>query len=341
MRLRVVLVTLVVLALVAGAFWWLQSRRTTYESALATLPAEVLRASYTDWGAIREELGDEPLDSFTASAYDRDLSRTSALEATSVQLETVYGIDLRRVEWEVYGQSDDGSVAVVKLGSSPSFDALRATLTDLGYPKPDEATQAWAGTVGLVATIDSSLTPVFQNLVLLEDESLVLFSDSSEYAEHAAAAATGSDPSLLQSVSDLAARAEEPASALLWADDYACEDLAMSTADVSDQDRADALVDAVGGVSPLSGLLMSAAVDGSVRVAMRFEDDDQAKENLQPRTDLAAGEAPGLGGLFSDRFSISSARTDGRLAVLDLRPAEDETALLSGVGDGPVLFATC
>jgi hypothetical protein len=340
-RLRVVLVILVVVALVAGTFWWLQSRRTTYETALATLPGEVLRASYTDWAAIRTELGDEPLDDFTATAYDRDLSRTSALEANATLLESVFGIDLRTVSWEVYGQSDEGSVAVLKLGPDASFDDLRDTLTDLGYPAPSEKTDAWAGSTELVATIDSSLTPVFQNLVLLQEESLVLLSDSPEYAERAADAALGEDETLLPSVSELADQADQPVSALLWAGDYACEDLAMSTADTSDQDQADALVDRAGGVNPLQGLVMSATLEGTVRVALRFEDDDQAKENLQPRTDLAAGEAPGLGGSFPDRFSISSARTSGRLVVLDLEPAEDETALLSGISDGPVLFATC
>ncbi|HET7735936.1 MAG TPA: hypothetical protein VFK52_08190 [Nocardioidaceae bacterium] len=341
MRLRVVLVTLVVVALVAGASWWFQSRRTTYESALATLPSEVLRASYTDWAGIRSELGDQPLDDFTLAAYDRDFSRTSALEANAPLLESIYGIDLRAVEWEVYGQSDEGSVAVLKLGSAPSFDDLTSTLTDLGYPAPSQETKAWAGSVELVATIDSSLTPVFQNVVLLEEESLVLLSDSPEYAEHAAAAARGDDDALLSSVSDLADQADQPISALLWAGDYACKDLAMSTADAVDQNRADALVDQAGGVSPLTGLLMAAAGDGAVRVGLRFEDDDQATDNLQPRTDLAAGEAPGLGGAFADRFSILAARTSGRLVLLDLEPAEDGTALLSGISDGPVLFATC
>lgn len=341
MRLRVVLVTLVVVALVAGAFWWFQSRRTTYESALATLPAEVLRASYTDWAAIRAEVGDTSIDDFAREAYDRDLSRRSALESAAIELEDLYGIDLRDVEWEIYGQSDEGSVAVLKLGATPSFDDLGDTLRDLGYPSPDDPTKAWAGGQELVAGISSTLTPVFQNLVLLEEQSLVLFSDAPEYAEHAAAAAAGDDDALLPAVSGLTDQADEPVSALLWASDYVCEDLSMSTADGGDQNRADALVDAAGGVSPLEGLQMTVAADGSVRVAFAFADDEQAKENLQPRTDLAAGEAPGLGGTFPDRFAISSARTAGRLVVLDLEPAEDEPALLSGISDGPVLFATC
>ena len=342
MRVRVVLVMLVVLALVAGALWWFRhDRRTTYEAALDTLPAATLRASYTDWEFARTAVDAKALPRFIDDAYDADLTRTSALENTATELDERYGLSVRDANWEVYGQSDEGSVAVLRVADSTSYADLRDTLRDLGYGEPRSDTAAWTGTAELVARIDPALTPVMQNVLLLEDDHLVLFSDSATYAEEAAEVVDGSRDSLLDSVADLAATSADPVSAILWASDFACEELSMSSADASDQAIAEGLVQSAGGVSPLAGLVMARSSSGEVTVSLRFENDDQASENLQPRTDLASGEAPGLGGSFRDRFSVTSSKTDGRLVVLRLSPAVDEETLLSSISNGPVLFATC
>lgn len=332
---------LLAVAILTGAWWWWQDRRTTYEEALATLPVETLRASYTDWAAVRGLIGAEPIDRFVKEAYERDLSRLSALEVNGVLLEETYGIDLREVEWEAYAQSAEGSVAVLSVTDATGFDGIRDVLGSLGYDEPDSDDGAWAGSEELIANLDRTATPILQNLVLLEDDHLVVLSDDAAYAEGAGEVVRGDADSLLPEVADLAEQAEDPVSAVLWAADYACDDLAMSSADDSDQERGRALVDDAGGVSPVLGLLMAAGPAGDVRVAFGFESDDQAAENLQPRTDLASGEAPGLGGAFPDRFKVTAGATDGRLVVLDLEPVEDEPALLSAISDGPVLFATC
>ena len=335
------LVLLVVLALGAGTWWWWQGRRTTYETALASLPAETLRASYTDWSAVAEKVRTDDLADFVEQAYDEDLSRLSALESNGVALDEHFGLDLRDAEWEAYGQSSEGSVAVLAPGDDADLEELADTLASLGYEEPGGGAQAWAVSDGTLAGIDPTLTPVLLNVVVLEDERLLVFSDSAEYAESAAAVTGGEGESLLPGVDDLAARGDDPVSAVLWAADYACEDLSMSSADESDQARARSLVEEAGGVSPLDGLLMAKDSAGDVRVALRFESDDQASDNLQPRTDLAAGEAPGLGGTFPERFTIRSGTSDGRLVVLELEAVPDAPPLLSSISDGPVLFATC
>jgi hypothetical protein len=85
---------------------------------------------------------------------------------------------------------------------------------------------------------------------------------------------------------------------------------------------------------------MAQQADRSMVVGMHFETSAQASSNLRSRVDLASGDAPGQGGSFADRFTVTSAEVDGRNVVLELEP-RTEDAVLSDVSVGPVLFATC
>jgi hypothetical protein len=89
----------------------------------------------------------------------------------------------------------------------------------------------------------------------------------------------------------------------------------------------------------LTGLVMAQGADRRITVAMEFESSEQASANLQPRVDLASGPAPGQGRSFTDRFQVLSGETDGPRVVLTLKPRE--SAVLSDISQGPVLFATC
>ncbi len=73
---------------------------------------------------------------------------------------------------------------------------------------------------------------------------------------------------------------------------------------------------------------------------MRFETSDQASANLQARVDLAAGDAPGQGGTFPERFTVTSGEADGETVVLRLEPT-GARFVFSDITTGPVLFATC
>ena len=74
-------------------------------------------------------------------------------------------------------------------------------------------------------------------------------------------------------------------------------------------------------------------------VAMYFDSEEQASADLQPRTDLASGPAPGQGGTFPERFRVADSVADGHVVTMTLEPVKGP--LLDDLGQGPVLFATC
>lgn len=186
--------------------------------------------------------------------------------------------------------------------------------------------------------IGANLTPELQYVALDADEHLVLTSDNPGYlrdtVEHLG------DGSLPSGMADVVAASGEPLSAAVYDGPYACSALAMSHADRSDQQEADQLVAQAGEVNPVTGFAISAQPGGDVRVALGFENEDQARTNADTRSVLASGPAPGQGGDFADRFSVDSATADGDVVTLDLTPTEG-SYVLSDLSSGPVLFATC
>ncbi len=357
MRTRVIVYVagLVVLVALAGVVAWrLLGATTTYREALDTLPASTLRTTFTDWSHARERAGGsaldadssrEKVDAFLTRAYDLDLTFGSAVSDSTYALEQRFGFSPLDAQWEVFGQSPDGQVDVLRLDDSVDVAGLEGRLRRLGYTPPDKGTGAggtWVGGPDLVAGIDPELTPVQQNVVVLPDEHLVLMSDNAAYVSSAASVATGSADSLADSsgVDDLASVVGEPVTAVQWASTLACEDLSMGAADDDDQQVGEDLVEKAGDISPLQGVVMAQHADRSLVFGLHFETSDQASRNLQPRVDLASGPAPGQGGSFDERFEITSGEADGQDVVIEAEPRSDE-ALLSDITSGPVLFATC
>ena len=340
-----------VLLVVAGFVAWRAfAPSSDYEAAMATLPDTTLRATYTDWREVRAAAdgagldagaGEDEVAAFLGRAFDRDLVSTSAIGDSTAAMRDRYGVSPLDASWEALGQSPSGQVVVLKVGEDVDLGGVEQRLRSLGYETPDGGLGTggtWAGSPDLVAALDPALTPVFQNFAVLEDERLVVLSDRAEAVSAAVEVVRGDAPALDEP--DLAAAAEEPVTAVLWGADFACEDLAMASADEEDQQVADQLVQEAGGVSPLTGLVVATQADGSLRVALEFETEDQASENLQPRVDLAAGEAPGQGGSFADRFTVSNGEADGDTVLLELDPGGAEF-VFSDLTSGPVLFATC
>jgi hypothetical protein len=144
-----------------------------------------------------------------------------------------------------------------------------------------------------------------------------------------------------EGVASLAKAAGDPVASTQWTSTFACEDLSMGSADDADQRVGDRLVAGAGEVSPLAGLVMAQQADRSIVFGLHFETSDQASANLQPRVDLAAGDAPGQGGSFAERFTLASGRADGQDVVLTTRPTRRNASVLSDLSSGPVLFATC
>ncbi len=350
-----VVVAVVVLVGGGGLFAWQAMKKTSYEQAVAWMPSSTLRATYTDWSQVRELAGGTSLDAassahdvddFLSRAYEQDLTSTSAVTDSTYAMADRYGFSPLDAQWEMYGQSREGAVAVLELTDAVDLDGVERNLRTLGYDAPEDGAgsgQVWKGSADLVAQIDPSLTPVLQNVVVLPEQEVVLLSDSAAYASSAADVVQGSDPGLAEEtdgVDDLAGLLEDPVSSVLFASDFACEALSMSSADEENQAVTDNLVAKAGGVNPLSGLVLASDADRSLTVGMYFESSDQAEANLQPRVDLAAGEAVGQGGMFADRFRIESAEQQGKTVVLELSPKAEES-LLSDLSQGPVIFATC
>ena len=142
-----------VVVLVAGLWWWRSLRMTDLERALSVAPADSARLSWTDWGAIRSELGvsldgDSPkadLDRFLDRAYDRDLSSTSALLGSADVLQTRFGFSPATADWEMFSQSDQGAVIVLRMPKGTDYEAIGERLDGLGFGRPDDPDGVWTG----------------------------------------------------------------------------------------------------------------------------------------------------------------------------------------------------
>lgn len=341
-------------ALVVVVVWRLLAQPSAYEQAVSWLPKPTLRATYTAWPEVEKLAGGTSIGSastqgqvsaFLNRAYDQDLTTTSAVSDSTYALMHKYGFSPLDAQWEIYGQSRQGAVDVIRLDSSVDMEGIEHHLRTLGYQAPSAGSDSggtWVGSADLVAQIDGSLSGVQQNVAVLVDERVVLMSDNPDYASRTADVVGGDEAPVTDvgGVSDLASEASDPVSATLWASDFACADLSMSDADDQDKRVADDLVAKAGGINPLSGLVMAQQENRELIVGMHFESSEEASSNLQPRVDLASGEAPGQGGTFGERFKITKAEASGNNVVMHLRPRKRES-LLSDISQGPVLFATC
>jgi len=346
-----VVVAVAVLAVAGLVGWRLLDRPGDFERATGYLPPDTLRAGWTDWAAVRTSAHGDGLDAsspqgkveaFLSRAFDQDLTSTSALAESTYALSRRYGVSPLDASWELLGQSREGQVVVLALPEGADAGGIEQRLRRLGYDEPADGIGSggtWEGSADLVASIDPDLTPVQQNFAVLPDQGLVLMSDAPEPVSSTAAIIRGDADGL--DVGALSSVAGAPVTATLWASDFACEDLAMASADEEDQRVASQLVEKAGGVSPLTGLVIAQEEDRSITVGMLFETSSQASDNLQPRVDLAAGDAPGQGGSFADRFRVTSGEADGRSVVLRFEPVAGADFVFSDISRGPVLFATC
>lgn len=349
-----VLATVVAVLLAAVATYLvLRPGPGPFETALGKLPEAVLRASFTDWKSVGEQVpGPDPtasssraaLAAFGQKAFNLDLTPESALSDSFTALAAAYGITPLDGEWEVYGQARGGSVDLLRLSDKVDLDALEARFRKLGYRPPaggPGSDGVWVGSPELVVGLPDPLTPVQQNVAVIRSERLLAMSEDASYLTSAVAAAKGQAPTLssVDGISELVQAAGTPTVAELWAKDFACADLAMSQAGPSDEATGSDLVRRAGGVHPLTGLVMAQQADATLRVGMVFASADEASADLQARTDLAQGPAPGQGGTFPDRFKVTDSVVDGRTITLTLKPVE--SGLLEDIGQGPVLFATC
>lgn len=339
-------------AILLGVRMWHSSHRTALEQALRTVPASSRRVSFTDWAQVRANLGVKGIDStprqissWMNRAYNKDYSAASSMNDEAPQVARYLGFSPGNASWEAYAQSRTGATMVLRMDDGVDFGKLASRLTDTGFKPPSTATGVWRGGPSLIAGLNPNLNPEVQYVVLLAHQHLVITSDTRSYAGSAAQVAEGHGASLgssLHSVDDMAGKVGDPADAVVWADDFACSDLAMSQADAGSQRQAARLIAQAGQTTALDGLLMAMAPDRALTVAEEFSSSGEADQNLRARARLAVGETVGRGsGTFADQFKLTSARTRGSTVLLVLRPRNASEFVLSALYDGPVIFATC
>lgn len=337
---------IVVAALIAaGVVWWLGRSDTDLERAVAMAPADAQRLTWTDWAGVRAEL-DVDLDTgssvagvraFLDKGFESDLTSTSALLQSAEILQQDYGFSPATLDWELLSQSTEGAVVLMGLADGTDTDALADGLEELGYQRPEAEDGVWKGGADLLATIGGAqLTPELQYLSIDADAGVIRASDKQPYLD-ALVADDGDGPS---GVDQVVTASGDALSALVYTSETVCTELAMSGASADEQAIADQLVSEAGDVNPLTAYAMAAEPDGTIRVLMAFESDDQAKKNADSRSALARGPAPGQGGDFADRFAVDSVTAEGSLVTMVLDPVDGEY-VMSDLGSGPVLFATC
>lgn len=346
------LAAVLVVGTVVGVRWWQDEHRPDLARAASYAPASTERLSWTDWQAVRRELGvsmdvhpsTDEVAAFLDEAFSRDLSTSSALVESAPTLNEQFRFSPASLDWELLAQGPDGAVDILGFPDDTDFEALGDTLESLGFTRPEDADGAWAGGPDVLSRVGPDLTPELQFFALLPDAGVVLTSDTQGYLEEAVKVAAG-ESEHLTSVDDVVEAAGSPLVAAVFTGAYACEHLAMAAADDTDQAQADELVRQAGGVHPMTAFAMATQPtgpqsDGHVTVDMAFESDEVARHDADSRAALASGPAPGQGGDFADRFEVTSATAQGAVVRLDLTPGEGQY-VLSDLTSGPVLFATC
>src|SRR4051794_39640965 len=116
-----------VVALVAvtgGYLWGQRDDENSFAWAVDHAPPRSQRLSWTDWAAIRAHEGTSlsgrsstrDLERFLDAAYDDDLSSTSALVTSAPVLQQRFGFSPADADWELFSQSEQGAVVMVRVG---------------------------------------------------------------------------------------------------------------------------------------------------------------------------------------------------------------------------------
>lgn len=329
----------------AVAAWWFWPRSTEFEKALALLPADSQRVTWTDWAAVREELdagdvsgtGSEATE-FLAAATDRELT-TSALASSALLLAEGLGFSPLAAEWELFGQSEQGQVVIVR--TDQDLGRVRDRAEALGFTAPSGGELdggVWAGGPDAIARVPGLTTYQLQSMAFLEDEGLLIGSESRAELERTVEIIREGEGGI--EPSELTAAVGEPLAATLLLQDRACAELAVSQAAPDAQTAARDLVEQAGGVSPLQGYAVALGADDELRVVFAFEDDEWAERNARSRGALAKADDPGQYLSYPEVFDLEEAEADGSVVILTGSVLPDSFPM-SSLAAGPVLLASC
>lgn len=344
---RLLVIAVVVLTVAAGlaAFRWWADDPGRVQEAVALAPEESQRLTWTDWAAVRDELGanlsgGSPLsdvDDFLDDGFTADLTSTSTLVRSAATLHQEYGVSPATLDWELLAQTTEGHVIILGLPDELDLDELRATLESLGYTESEDAEDRWQIHIDELVRV-GELTPEFVNLQLDEDERVLVASEDPAFLAQWSETQRGEDVD--DGLGDVVPELRAPVSAVLYSGDHVCGALSMGQADTTDIRQGNQLLSDAGEVHPIRGYAMVALPGGSAEVLMAFETDEHARNDADTRAVLASGPAPGQGGTFADRFTLGEVSADGRVVRMEMEPTPG-AYLLSDLSEGPVLFATC
>lgn len=338
-----VLLAAVVAAVTAYVVW---PRGSELDRAAMMLPDDTQRVAWTDWSAVRQELGTGPHDddrfaAFLEEADRRDLGAASALARSADAMEAQLGINPLASDWEILGQGPEGMVLVLKVDEDTDLGDVSERYREAGFAEPkDEPLDGgvWEGGPDVLALLDRLGEPVLQHVAFLEEERLLVTSDDATYLERAMPTVRDADG---LDLSRLGEQVEDPMAAVGFVGDRACEELSMATADDGAQAVAERLVEEAGGVAPLTGYLVALQPDARMTVVLGFEDEGRADRNAEARHELATAEDPGQGVAYPEMFQVAESEADGDVVVLRLDEVAVESFPLTNLTQGPVLLAAC
>ena len=350
--LRTVILPVLVIALAVGTGWWATGRlaadtRSPLAVALDALPAGTVVAGFTDWSAIRAELGadDESAAAGRATLTDdaalRDLTTRSVLGSSIEEMHRAYGWSAADLDWEAYGQAAGGAALVARLSSSVTVDTVRRRLAALGYTRRGDT---WTLGQGGTSSIGAELATTLGVVAVLPRERLVVAGPEGRYVRTVARTVRGARPSLLdrRPVVDLASTLSGSDSVLLQAREESCRATAVDVDDPDATAQARAAVARSGALATPSWTgrgLVEDSPDQTIRFALAFDSPTVAAGQATVRAALARGPFIGRSGLVEDSLDLEQASSERGVTSLRFTLDPDRGAFMAG--EGTVLFASC
>ncbi|WP_125568112.1 hypothetical protein [Nocardioides baekrokdamisoli] len=306
------------IALVGALAWWLipLHEPSRWRTAIAEAPAGADRYSWTDWAAVRSALHHPTADAIENAAYGADLLETTALRNSSTDL-TQLGFTLNSIDSELFVQSKAGDADILRLNT----------------PVDPSTWKGWTKTGGYWTAPNTIVNQVLAYAQVVDGGRILITSNLPTYLTQAVAA-LGQSNAVPDTVSG------SPLSAFTYSGSYACSALAMAHAGADDQASGQDLVARAGMLNPILSYTLARNSATDVSVSMGFDSGDQARTNAITRQNLAVGQAPGIGGSFTDIFKLNRASWSGKVATLDLTPVAGKP-LMGMLATNAVLFATC
>jgi hypothetical protein len=312
------------------------------------LPADAKVVGFTDWAKIRRHMGLGSAStaaaraSLNTDASSRDLSTRSVIGGAVEDMHVSYGWSAADVDWEAYGQAQDGAAMVARLDDSVSLDDVKSRLRELGYSRDG---RVWTASGATLDAVGSELGSTLGSVAIVPDQRLVVAADRSTYVSSVLDVIQRDQPSLLsvRPAAGVASALAGADAALLQSDRFVCEPTGLQDQDATVQSQGRAAVERAGGLETptYSGraIFDDSRTTQTVIFAMTFGSPQVASEQLRVRTALSSGPFIGRSGRIEDSLDLVHKQVDESTVALLFDHDPETTVYMTG--DGPLLFAGC